>query len=79
MGEVRTSLIVLLAGLMGCLLGAAALGFVQGGIHSDWSLVVAFGIPVCAAAGGVAGAKGAVRLVKRRWLQIKSTSAFPDS
>jgi hypothetical protein len=76
MGEVRTSLVVLLAGLVGCMLGAALLGYaalavgmsllghVQGGIHSDWSLVVLLAILVCAVAGGVAGAKGAVRLVK---------------
>jgi hypothetical protein len=76
MGEVRTSLVGLLAGMLGCMLGAALLGYaalavgmallghVQGRIHSDWSLVVLLAILVCTVAGGVAGAKGAVRLVK---------------
>ena len=52
MSEVRTSLVVLLAGLVGFALGAAMLGFAalsigmsllghaQGGIHSDWTLAV---------------------------------------
>jgi hypothetical protein len=72
----RTSLIVLLARLVGFTLCGAVLGFaamligtsflsrVQGGIHSDWTLVVLIGILVCFALGGVAGAKGATRLVK---------------
>ncbi len=72
----RTSLIVLLAGLMGFSLGAAILGFaalwigisflghVRGGIHSDWTFVVLLGTLVCFGLGGVAGAKGAVGLVK---------------
>jgi hypothetical protein len=77
MGEVkRTSLVVLLAGVVGFALGAAMLGFaglsigmsflghVQGGIHSDWTLVVLFGTLVSFGLGGVAGAKGAVRLAK---------------
>ena len=77
MGEVtRTSLIVLLAGLVGFAFGAAMLGFaalwigisflghVQGGIHSDWTLVVLVGTLVGFGLGGVAGAKGAVRLAK---------------
>jgi hypothetical protein len=77
MGEAkRTSLVVLLAGLLGFALGAAMLGFAalsigisflghaQGGIHSDWTLVVLFGTLVSFGLGGVAGAKGAVRLAK---------------
>jgi hypothetical protein len=76
MREVRTSLVVLLAGVVGFALGAAMLGFaalsigfsflrlVPGGIHSDWSIVVLFGILVCLGLGGLAGAKGAVRLAK---------------
>ncbi|MCK1366470.1 hypothetical protein [Bradyrhizobium sp. 62] len=72
----RTSLIALLVRLVGFTLGGAVLGFaamligtsflggVQGGIHSDWTLVVLLGILVCFALGGVAGAKGATRLVK---------------
>ena len=77
MGEVkRTTLVVLLAGLVGFALGAAMLGFAglwigmsflgyaQGGIHSDWTLVVLCGTLMCFGLGGVAGAKGAVRLTK---------------
>lgn len=76
MGIVRTSLVVLLAGLVGFALGAAMLAFaalsigisflghVQGGIHSDWTLVVLIGTVACFGVGGVAGAKGATRLVK---------------
>ncbi|GLR90494.1 hypothetical protein [Bradyrhizobium iriomotense] len=75
----RTSLVVLLAGLVGFAVGAAMLGYaalligisflghVQGGIHSDWTIVVLFGILVCFGLGGVAGAKGAVRRAKS-WL-----------
>jgi hypothetical protein len=74
----RTSLPVLLAGLVGSVAGAAALGYAalwigvsllghaSGGIHSDWTLVVLLAILVCAVAGGIAGAKGAARLVKSR-------------
>ena len=76
MGEVRTSLVALLAGLVGFALGAAMLGFaalsigvsflghVQGGIHSDWTLVVLLGTLVCIGLGGVAGARGFIRLAK---------------
>ena len=76
MGEMRTTLLVLLSGLVGFALGATMLGFaalsigfsflghVQGGIHSDWTLVVLLGTLVCFGLGGVAGAKGAVRLAK---------------
>jgi hypothetical protein len=72
----RTSLILLLARLVGFTLGGAVLGYaamligtsflglVQGGIHSNWTLVVLIGILVCFALGGIAGAKGAARLVK---------------
>jgi hypothetical protein len=72
----RTPLIVLLAGLVGFMLGAIILGyaalyigfsllrFAPGGIHSDWTSVVLIGTLVCVVLGGVAGAKGAVRLVK---------------
>jgi len=72
----KSSLVVLLAGLIGFALGAATLGFaalwigitllghVQGGIHSDWALVVFFAALLCFAAGGTTGAKGAVRLAK---------------
>jgi hypothetical protein len=76
--ELRTSLVVLLAGLLGFALGAALLGFValsigisllgraKGGIHSDWTLAVLLETMVCIGLGGVAGAKGAVHLV-RSW------------
>jgi hypothetical protein len=72
----RTSLVVLLAGLVGFVLGAAVLGYaalligisflghVQGGIHSEWTGVVLIGTLVCLGLGGMAGAKGAVRLAK---------------
>jgi hypothetical protein len=57
--EVRTSLVVLLAGLLGFALGAALLGFAalsigisllgraKGGIHSDWTLAVLLETMVC--------------------------------
>lgn len=76
--EGGTSLVDLLAGLVGCLLGAATLGFaalsigmpflghVPGGIHSDWTYVVLLAFLMSAVAGGVAGAKGALRFVKSR-------------
>jgi hypothetical protein len=72
----RTPLIVLLAGLVGFMFGATTLGyaalyvgfsllrFARGGIHSDWTAVVLIGTLVCIVLGGVAGAKGAIRLVK---------------
>jgi hypothetical protein len=72
----RTSLAALLAGLVGFALGAAMLGYAalsigisllgqaQGGIHSDWSVVVLFGTVVSFGLGGVAGAKGASDLAK---------------
>jgi hypothetical protein len=78
MEPARTSLRELLAGLAGCVAGAAILGYaalaigmlllgrVPGGIHSDWSLVVLLATLVCAVAGGIAGAKAAARLVKGR-------------
>jgi hypothetical protein len=77
MGEAtRASMVVLLGALVGFALGAAMLGYaalgigflflsqVRGGIHSDWSIVVLFGIPICFGLGGVAGARAAIRLVK---------------
>ena len=78
MGEsTRASIVVLLAASVGFALGAAMLGYaalgigflflghvVRGGIHSDWSIVVLFGILICFGLGGVAGARAAVRLVK---------------
>ena len=76
MGEVRPSLLVLLAGLVGFAVGAAMLGFaalsvgisflghVKGGIHSDWTPAVLLGTLVCFGLGGVAGAKEVVRLAK---------------
>jgi hypothetical protein len=69
-------LIVLLARLVGFTFGAASLGFAAlfvgiellrfapGGIHSDWTLVVFVATLVCIGLGGVAGAKGAVRLAR---------------
>jgi len=72
----RTSLIV--AGLLGCTFGATILGlvvifvgvsllrFAREGIHSEWTAVVLIGILVCIVLGGVAGVKGATRLVKSR-------------
>jgi len=74
--EARTSLAALIAGLVGFALGAATLGFAalsigisflghaQGGIHSDWALVVFLAALVCFGVGGAAGAKGAIRLAK---------------
>lgn len=77
MGEVRTQLVVLLAGLVGFAVGAAMLGFaalsigilflglVPGGIHGgNWTVLVLFGTLVGLGVGGVVGAKGAVRLAK---------------
>jgi hypothetical protein len=76
MKKVRTSLAVLLAGLVGFALGAAMLGFAAlwfgilllgyapGGIHSGWTPAVFFGALVGFGLGGVAGAMGAVRLAK---------------
>jgi len=76
--EVRASSTVLLLGLIGFGLGGAILAFgalligmsflarTNGGIHSDWTLVVLFGTLACFGLGGVAGAKGAVRLAKSR-------------
>ena len=64
------------SGLLGFALGAATLGFAalwigisflghaQGGIHSDWALVVFFAALVCFGVGGAAGAKGAIRLAR---------------
>jgi hypothetical protein len=79
MGEAkRTSLIVLLAGLVGFVLGAAALGYgalwigmsllryAPGGIHSDWTGLVLLGTLIGIVLGGVAGAKGAIRLTASR-------------
>lgn len=72
----RTPLIVLLAGLVGFTFGSATLGyaalyvgfsllrFAPGGIHSEWTGDVLIGFLVCIVLGGVAGAKGALRLVK---------------
>jgi hypothetical protein len=72
----RTPLIGLLAASAGFMFGATALGFAAlyigmsllrfapGGIHSDWTPVVLIITLVCIVLGGVAGAKGAVRLVK---------------
>jgi hypothetical protein len=69
-------MVVLLGALVGFALGAAMLGYaalgigflflshVRGGIHSDWSIVVLFGVLICFGSGGVAGARAAVRLVK---------------
>jgi hypothetical protein len=74
MSEVRTPLVVMLAGLVGFVLGAAMLGFaalsigmsllvhVRGGIHSDWTFVVLLGTLIGVGLGGVAGTKVAVRL-----------------
>jgi hypothetical protein len=72
----RTPLIVLLAGLVGCMFGSITLGyaalffggsflrFAPGGIHSDWTPVWLFGTLVCIVLGGIAGGKGAIRLIK---------------
>jgi hypothetical protein len=69
-------MVVLLAALVGFALGAAMLGYaalgigfsflshVRGGIHSDWSIAVLFGMLICFGLGGVAGARAAVCLVK---------------
>jgi len=77
MGEAnRTSWVVLAAGVVGFALGAAILGYAalssgfwllghaRAGIHSDWALAVPVGALVGFVLGGVAGAKGAVRLAK---------------
>lgn len=77
MNEVnRTPLIVLLAGSVGFMFGSTTLGlaalyvgisllrFAQGGIHSDSMMAVLIGTLAGAVLGGVAGAKGAIRLVK---------------
>ena len=45
-------------------IGMTLLGQAQGGIHSDWTVVVIFGIVLSFGLGGVAGATGAVRLAK---------------
>jgi uncharacterized membrane protein len=87
MGEAtRASMVVLLAALVGFALGAAVLGYVAfgigllflsyapGGIHSDWSAVVLFGVLICFGLGGVAGARAALRLAKS-WRA--STSSDP--
>jgi hypothetical protein len=78
MSEARTSLTVLLAGLAGFALGATMLGFAalsigmsllghaQGGIHSDWTGVVLLATLIGIVSGGVAGAKGAIRLAESR-------------
>ena len=72
----RTSFVVLLAGLMGFMLGAAVFGYTalligisflghaQGGIHTDRTGLVFIGTLVCLGLGGVAGRKGAVHLAK---------------
>jgi hypothetical protein len=72
----QTSLIVLLAGLVGFVFGSTTLGYVAlyvgtsllrfapGGIHSSWTAVVLIANPVCIVLGGVAGAKVAIRFVK---------------
>jgi hypothetical protein len=72
----RTSLMVLLAGLVGFAFGATALAYAAmfvgffllsfgpGGLHSDWAIFVLLGTLACFVLGGVAGAKAAVRLVK---------------
>jgi hypothetical protein len=76
MAYVRTSLAALLAGLLGFALGAATLafaalsigisllGYAKGGIHSDWTPLLLFVTLACFVVGGVAGAKGAVRLAR---------------
>lgn len=78
MTEARTSPPVLLSGFMGFALGGAILAFAElligtsllahadGGVHSDWTIVVFFGALACFGVGGVAGARGALRLVKSR-------------
>jgi hypothetical protein len=72
----RTPLIVMLAGLVGFMfgstipgcavsyIGVSLLRFATGGIHSNWMAVVLIVTLVCTVLGGVAGAKGAIRLVK---------------
>jgi hypothetical protein len=82
MGKVRTSFVVLLTGLVGFVLGAAIAGYaamwigvlflsrVPGGIHSDWTLVVLFGIVAGIGLGGTAGTKAALRLA-RSWRREK--------
>ncbi|MCJ9701053.1 MULTISPECIES: hypothetical protein [unclassified Bradyrhizobium] len=74
----KTSLVVLLSGLVGFAFGASLLGFaalwigisflghVQGDIHSDWTLLVFLGALLCFGVGGAAGAKAAVRLARSR-------------
>ena len=69
-------MVVVLAGFVGCALGAIALGFAamwigmsllsqaRGGIHSDWTMVVLFGALLGLGLGGFAGAKAAVGLAK---------------
>lgn len=77
MGAVeRASFVVLFAGLVGFVLGAAALGYgalvlgfsllahAPGGIHSDWTYLVFLGTLVCLGLGGVAGGRGAAHLAK---------------
>jgi len=46
--------------------GVSLLRFAREGIHSEWTAVVLIGILVCIVLGGVAGVKGATRLVKSR-------------
>ena len=70
-------MIALLARLIGFTVGATVLGFVAlevglallsvapGGIHGTGNVLsLLFGILVCVLLGGVAGAKGAIRLAK---------------
>ena len=72
----QSSLVLLLAGLVGFVLGAAMLGYaawaigmfflshMPAGIHSDWAIIVIFGTLMSFALGGVAGAAGAMRFAK---------------
>ena len=84
MGEVtRGSVVIMLGALVGFALGAVMLGYaalaigflclshVPGGIHSDWSIVVLFAVPICFCLGGVAGGGAAVSLI-RVWLGQKA-------
>jgi hypothetical protein len=70
-------MIALLAQLVGFTVGATVLGFVAldvglallrvvpGGIHGSGNVLsLLFGVLVCVVLGGVAGTKGAIRLVK---------------